>query len=66
MGIDPHYADQIFEGVSHPSATCRFGGLGIRLNLIKEIVTRHKGKVWLESKTGQGANFHFTLPTPEP
>jgi len=66
LGIDPHYADQIFEGVSHPSATQRFGGLGIRLDLIKEIVTYHKGKVWLESKTGQGANFHFTLPTPKP
>jgi len=65
MGIDPRYADQIFEGVSHPPATRRFGGLGIRLNLVKEIVTHHKGKVWLESKTGQGANFHFTLPTPK-
>jgi signal transduction histidine kinase/DNA-binding response OmpR family regulator len=65
MGIDPRFADQIFEGVSHPSATRRFGGLGIRLNLVKEIVTHHKGKVWLESKTGQGANFHFTLPTPK-
>jgi signal transduction histidine kinase len=65
MGIDPRYADQIFEGVSHPSATRRFGGLGIRLNLVKEIVIHHKGKIWLESKTGQGANFHFTLPTPK-
>ena len=63
--IDPRYADQIFEGISHPSSTRRFGGLGIRLNLVKEIVTHHKGKIWLESKTGQGANFHFTLPTPK-
>ncbi|MGD0003806.1 MAG: ATP-binding protein [Anaerolineaceae bacterium] len=65
IGIDPHFADQIFGGISHPTVPRRFGGLGIRLNLIKEIVTHHKGKVWLESKTGQGAIFHFTLPTPK-
>jgi signal transduction histidine kinase len=68
LGFDTRQADKIFEKPENPPhlpGNRRFGGLGIRLHLIKEIITHHKGKVWVESKTGQGANFHFTLPTPK-
>jgi signal transduction histidine kinase len=68
LGIDTRQADKIFEKPENPPHlpdNRRFGGLGIRLHLIKEIITHHKGKVWVESKTGLGANFHFTLPTPK-
>ncbi len=40
----------------------RFEGLGIGLPLIKEIVTTHSGKVWVESKAKEGSTFHVTLP----
>jgi len=68
LGIDTRQGDKIFEKPEFPPRSPgnrRFGGLGIHLHLIKEIITHHKGKVWVESKTGQGANFHFTLPTPK-
>jgi len=68
LGVDTRQADKIFEKPDRPQhlpGNRRFGGLGITLKLIKEIITHHKGKVWVESKTGQGANFHFTLPTPK-
>jgi len=68
LGIDWRQADKIFEKPENPPrspSNRRFGGLGIHLHLIKEIITHHKGKVWVESKIGQGANFHFTLPTPK-
>lgn len=68
LGINWRQADKIFEKPENPPRSPgnrRFGGLGIHLHLIKEIITHHKGKVWVESKTGQGANFHFTLPTPK-
>ena len=40
----------------------RFGGLGVNLALVKEIITQQKGKIWVESKPGAGTTFHFTLP----
>jgi DNA-binding response OmpR family regulator/signal transduction histidine kinase len=40
----------------------RFGGLGISLCLIKELVILQKGKIWAESKDGAGTSFHIALP----
>lgn len=62
-GLDPRQADKLFEQVEFsPAKNQRFGGLGIRLPLIKAIIAQHKGKVWAESKIGQGTTFHFLLP----
>ncbi len=37
-------------------------GTGLGLKLCKELIERHKGKIWVESKVGIGSNFKFTLP----
>ena len=37
-------------------------GLGIGLYLVKEIVTRHGGRVWVESIEGVGSTFYVQLP----
>lgn len=47
---------------SQESRPRRFGGLGIGLSLVRELITNQQGKIWVESRTGQGSKFHFTLP----
>ena len=39
-----------------------FPGFGIGLFIVKEFVTLHQGRVWVESKRNNGSAFHFTLP----
>lgn len=40
----------------------RHGGTGLGLAICRGIVESQKGKVWVESKTGSGSKFYFTLP----
>ncbi|MEW6503696.1 MAG: ATP-binding protein [Chloroflexota bacterium] len=63
-GLDAHLAAHLFEGQSGSEQTQprRFGGLGVGMKTIKEMVNRHNGKIWVESKPGQGTQFHITLP----
>lgn len=40
-------------------------GFGLGLYISKEIIKRHKGKLWVESNVGKGSIFSFSLPTVE-
>ncbi|MEO6907695.1 MAG: ATP-binding protein [Abditibacteriaceae bacterium] len=52
---------QKFERVDN-SDTRRTGGTGIGLFLVRHLVEQHGGRVWLESKLGEGSTFHIELP----
>ncbi len=68
IGIDARHIPHLFEPNYRIDAgpARRFGGLGISLPLIREIITAHGGKIWVESKPGEGSTFHFSLPSANP
>lgn len=61
IGIDPQYHELIF-GVFERLKEIESDGTGIGLALVKKIVSLAGGKVWVESKRGEGATFFFRLP----
>lgn len=63
LGIAPEKQQHIFSRFYRiEEATPNISGLGIGLYLSNEIVTRHNGRIWVESETGKGSTFWFTLP----
>lgn len=64
IGIDNDYHQKIFERffrVTGPEEKT-YPGMGIGLHVSQEIINRHKGKMWVESKPGKGSTFFFSLP----
>lgn len=61
IGIAPSHAEEIF-GVFKRLHGNRYEGTGIGLSLCKRIVETLGGRIWVESKLGNGANFHFVIP----
>ena len=65
-GLESKQIEALFNPEGHKKVlnarVQQFGGLGVNLALVKEIITRQNGKIWVESQPGMGATFHFTLP----
>jgi two-component system, OmpR family, sensor histidine kinase KdpD len=59
-GVPVEAAERIFEKFHR--ATDKEGGFGLGLAICRGIVIAHGGRLWLEPRSGGGAEFRFTLP----
>jgi len=59
-GIPPEYLNRVFDKFQQLDTTK--GGTGLGLTISKYIVEGHLGKIWAESKVGEGAKFSFWIP----
>jgi signal transduction histidine kinase len=60
-GFDPAQANHLFEPFQRLHGADEFAGLGIGLSIVKRILERHGGRIWVEAAPGEGACFYFTL-----
>ena len=63
IGIPKDQRDTIFEPFrqADEAATRRYGGLGLGLAMVQQLVKLMQGRIWVESQVGQGSTFHFTV-----
>lgn len=63
MGFDMRYHDQIFELFRRLGHSEEYEGTGVGLALVRRAMERMGGRVWAESRPGDGSTFYVELPT---
>jgi signal transduction histidine kinase len=62
IGIPPEHHARVFERFERAVSTRHFGGFGVGLWIVREVVHAHGGSVRVQSAPGQGATFTVELP----
>lgn len=58
IGIDPDDHSKIFELFKRSETVRKYEGSGVGLSIVKRIIEKHNGKIWLESEPGKGSIFY--------
>jgi two-component system sensor histidine kinase/response regulator len=63
VGISPENMSKLFGSSSFSTyGTNQEKGTGLGLQICKEFVKHHGGRIWVESELGKGTSFYFTVP----
>src|SRR3954453_5148952 len=62
IGFAPEEAERIFRPFHRLHGEEKFAGSGIGLAICERIVLQHGGRIWADSRKGEGAVFHVELP----
>lgn len=68
LGLSEEHKMKVFERFYrvNESGLETYPGLGLGLYISADIIERHQGKVWVESKPGEGSSFYFSVPLDAP
>lgn len=61
IGIDTNQLPQVFELFKRLDNVENIEGTGVGLAIVKRIVEKHKGKIWVESELGKGSSFYVAF-----
>jgi len=62
IGFDEKHARDIFLPFKRLHGQQEYPGTGVGLAICRRIVEWHGGRIWAESRLGEGSKFHFSLP----
>jgi light-regulated signal transduction histidine kinase (bacteriophytochrome) len=62
IGIDPRDHAQIFELFQRVNRREEYDGIGMGLPVCRRLVEAYGGRVWVESRAGEGARFYVSIP----
>ncbi|MNR35156.1 Phytochrome-like protein cph1 [compost metagenome] len=66
IGLDPIYAEKIFDAFERLHSKDQFEGNGLGLSLCRKIARRHNGKISATGEKDNGAEFIVSLPLKQP